>query len=106
MIDPATGWFEMRECPDKEAITIANLVEQTWLTRYPWPNMITFDKGKEFMGEFAKMVETDYGIKRKGVTVCNSRSNGIIERVHKTIGNILRTFDLDALEERDPLQES
>ena len=35
MIDPATSWFKMRECPDKEAIIIANLVEQTWLTRYP-----------------------------------------------------------------------
>ena len=32
MIDPATGWFEIKECPDKEAITIANLVEQVWLT--------------------------------------------------------------------------
>jgi hypothetical protein len=53
MIDPATGWFEMREIPNKEAITITNLVEQTWLTRYPWPNQIVFDRGKEFMGEFA-----------------------------------------------------
>jgi hypothetical protein len=33
MIDPATGWFEMREIPNKEAFTIASLVEQTWLTR-------------------------------------------------------------------------
>jgi hypothetical protein len=40
MIDPATGWFEMREIPNKEAITIANLVEQTWFTRYPWPSQV------------------------------------------------------------------
>ena len=32
MIDPATGWFEMKEIPNKEAITIANIVEQTWFT--------------------------------------------------------------------------
>lgn len=32
MIDPATGWFEMKTIPDKRADTIANLVEQTWLT--------------------------------------------------------------------------
>ena len=28
MIDPATGWFEIIEYPDKRSITIANLVEQ------------------------------------------------------------------------------
>ena len=37
MIDPATGWFEMKNVTDKEAITVAAAVEQTWLTRYPWP---------------------------------------------------------------------
>jgi len=34
MTDPATGWFEIKELKDKEAISIANLVEQTWLTKY------------------------------------------------------------------------
>ena len=29
MIDPATGWFEMREIKDKTVITVANVVEQT-----------------------------------------------------------------------------
>jgi hypothetical protein len=88
MIDPATGWFEMREIPNKEAITIANLVEQTWFTRYPWPSQVIFDRGKEFMGEFAKMVQRDYGIKRKPITTRNPQANSIIERVHQTIGNI------------------
>jgi hypothetical protein len=62
MIDQATGWFKMQEIPNKKAFTIASLVKQTWLTRYPWPNQIIFDRGKEFMGEFACMVEKDYGI--------------------------------------------
>jgi hypothetical protein len=29
IIDPATGWFEMRKIPNKEAITVANLIEQS-----------------------------------------------------------------------------
>ena len=37
MIDPATGWFEMKEIKNKEAINVANIVEQTWLSRYPIP---------------------------------------------------------------------
>jgi transposase InsO family protein len=102
MIDPATGWFEIRELKNKEAINVANIVEQAWLTRYPWPVEITYDKGTEFMGEFAKMIEHDYGIQRRGATVRNPQANAIIERLHQTLGNILRTFqvqDLDLTEE-------
>ena len=29
MIDPATGWFEIKQIPDKEAHTIAEVVEHT-----------------------------------------------------------------------------
>jgi Integrase zinc binding domain len=29
MIDPATGWFEMKQINDKEATTVANIVETT-----------------------------------------------------------------------------
>ena len=57
MIDPATGWFEMKQLPNKEAITVANIVEQQWLTRYPWPQLITYDKGTEFLAEFKEMIQ-------------------------------------------------
>jgi len=94
MIDPATGWIEIREIKNKDASNIANLVEQTWLTRYPWPMELTYDRGTEFMGEFALMIEEDYGIKRKGTTVRNPQANSILERVHQTFGNIIRTFEV------------
>jgi RNase H-like domain found in reverse transcriptase/Integrase zinc binding domain/Reverse transcriptase (RNA-dependent DNA polymerase) len=104
MIDPATGWFEMKQIENKEATTIANKVETTWLTRYPWPTMITYDQGTEFMAEFAAMVKNDYGIKPKGITKRNPQANAIIERIHQTIGNIIRTFEVqdNYLDEDDP----
>ena len=90
--------------PDKQAITVDNLVEQTWLTRYPWPTTMTFDKGKEFMGEFALMISNDYGITKHGATVRNPQANAIIERIHQTIGNIIRTFQMHSTspDERNP----
>jgi len=94
MIDPATGWIEIKEIKNKEAINIANIVEQAWLTRYPWPMELTYDRGTEFMGEFAKMIEDDYGIIRKGTTVRNPQANSVLERVHQTLGNIIRTFEV------------
>jgi transposase InsO family protein len=102
MIDPATSWLEIREIKNKEASTIANIVEQTWLTRYPKPQVLNFDRGSEFMAEFAEMITNDYGILRRGSTVRNPQSNAIIERVHQTIGNILRTFPKELLNEPNP----
>jgi transposase InsO family protein len=102
MIDPATGWIEIKEINNKQADTIANVVEQVWLTRYPRPQVLNFDRGSEFMAEFAEMITNDYGIVRKGSTVRNPQSNAIIERVHQTIGNILRTFPREMLNGKDP----
>ena len=94
MIDPVTGWLEMRQIPNKRADTVSNIVEQAWLTRYPWPSQIVYDKGTEFMAEFADMVQNDYGIKKRGITTRNPQANAIIERVHQTLGNIVRTFEV------------
>ena len=49
MIDPTTGWFEVKEILDKEPGTVANAVEQAWLTRYPWPSIIVFNNETEFL---------------------------------------------------------
>ena len=43
MIDPATGWLEIAPIKEKRADNIANVVEQTWLTQYPWPVQITYN---------------------------------------------------------------
>ena len=61
-----------------------------------------FDRGTEFMAEFAKMCENDYGLKRKTITTRNPKSNAIIERIHQTIGNIIRTFDVSNIFNNDP----
>jgi hypothetical protein len=61
MIDPATGWFEVSKIYTKHAYNVATSVELAWLTRSPRPNIITYDKGTEFLAEFAKMIKNDYG---------------------------------------------
>jgi hypothetical protein len=92
MIDPVTGWLEIKEIPSKKAFAIAETVEQVWLTRYPKPQILNFDRGSKFMAEFAERITNDYGTVRKGSYVRNPQSNAIIKRVHQTIGNILRSF--------------
>ena len=105
MIDPATGWFEIHEYEDKRSISVAEIVEQQWLMRYPWTTQITFDRGSEFIGqEFQHMIKHDYGIKDKPIMVCNPQANAIVEQVHQVIGNIIRTFELEKnyLDEDNP----
>ena len=38
MIDPATGWFNMAQIPNKTAVEIADITKKTWFTRYPLPH--------------------------------------------------------------------
>ena len=105
MIDPATGWFELHQITDKRSDTCANVAEQEWFSRYPWPTQITYDRGNEFLGkEFQEMVKKEYGVKGKHTTVKNPQVNAIVECVHQTIGNMIRTFELEDnyLDEDDP----
>ena len=104
MIDPATGWFELKTTEGKTAIEVANIVEQTWLSRYPWPQEIVYDRGSEFMAEFATMISDDYGITKRPITVRNPQANSMIERIHQTLGNIIRTFELH--EDAEATQET
>ena len=46
----------------KTAAEIADITEKTLFTRYPLPQRIVFDRGTEFMAEFAKMCHNDYGL--------------------------------------------
>ena len=44
MINSVTGWFEITQYNDKIVISIVNLVETIWLSRYPRPTEITYDQ--------------------------------------------------------------
>ena len=49
MIDHVTGWFKIAQYDDKRAISIADLVETMWPSRYPRTIEITYDQGKNLL---------------------------------------------------------
>ena len=102
MIDPATGWFKMAQIPDKKAAEIADISKKTWFSSYPLPQRIVFDRGTEFMAEFAKMCHNDYGLKMKPITTRKPQYNAIIKRIHQTIRNIICTFDVSNIVNNNP----
>ena len=66
MIDPATGWFKIQQYDDKQSITVANIIEQEWFSRYPWPTQVTLTEVVDLLdNDFQKMIKEDYGGKAK-----------------------------------------
>ena len=92
MIDPATGWIEIRTVPSAGADLVSNIVELEWLTRYLLPSKVIVDCGNEFLAVCKTKIQADYSITVKPITSRNPHTNSILERVHQTIGNIISTF--------------
>lgn len=103
MIDPATGWFEVKEVAEATADCVSAAFDDAWLSRYPRPEYLGFDGGSEFKKEFQQLL-TNYNLKPKPSTPYNPQANGIIERVHQVLNNCLRTFELQKqnLNKQDP----
>jgi hypothetical protein len=103
MIDPATGWFEIAEAKERTAEHVAKVFDNAWLSRYPRPQYIGFDNGGENKGLVREMVE-NYGQRMKPTSTHNPQSNGIIERVHAVINDMLRTHKIEEtdVDETDP----
>ena len=62
-----------------------NLVETTWITRYPRPIEIMYVQGSEFIShELRKyLIEIEYRITAKPSTSKNPTSNAILEQIHQ-----------------------
>ena len=48
------------------------------------------------------MCVNDYGIKRKVISTRNPQANAIVERAHQTLGNLIRSFQLQDKPYYDP----
>ena len=99
MIDPVTSWIEICVIPEKDMSSdkISTLFHDAWLSRYPRPVRVTYDNGSEFKKYFQALCN-EYGLNKRPTTVKNPQANGIIERVHQVINNMIRCFELDKLD--------
>ena len=69
MIDPATGWIEIRSMPEAIANLVANQVELAWLTRYPLPHKSTVYSGSKLLVELKIMMANDNRISCRHIMV-------------------------------------
>ena len=54
------------------------------------------------MAEFTNMCQNEYGLKSKAITTKNPQSNAIVKLVHQTIGDIICTFGVSNIVNKDP----
>ena len=91
-IDTVTNLVELIRIDNKESNTVARKFAQCWLTRYPWPQRCVHDPGTEFTGpEFQTLLQNCH-IRDVCTTAKNPQSNAVCERMHQTVGNVLRTL--------------
>jgi hypothetical protein len=91
-IDTVTNLKELSRVADKTSETIARKYAQCWLSRYPWPQRCVHDPGTEFVGpEFQTLLENCH-IKDVCTSAKNPQANAVCERMHQTVGNVLRTL--------------
>ena len=105
MIDPFTSWPEIIPVYTKQAPYIRDSILQQWLRRYPRPSRIIFDQGTEFDNAWLYALCKRWNIKPEPITVKNPRANAIIERLHRTLGDMLRCQLVRKHDNDDPISD-
>eukprot|EP00804_Cyclotella_cryptica_P018077 CCRYP_017618-RF/>CCRYP_017618-RF protein AED:0.32 eAED:0.31 QI:0/0/0/1/0/0/2/0/448 len=83
---------ELIRIDNKTAKHIRDKFTQCWLCRYPRPMRCVHDKGGEFIGSSFQWLLELFSIKDVCSTSKNPQSNAVCERMHQTVGNVLRTL--------------
>ena len=96
-IDRFTRWIEA--CPITGITTeeVASALISTWISRFGVPLELVTDRGKQFESELFHHLARTMGFMRLRTTAYNPKSNGLIERQHRTLKNILRSHKTDWL---------
>ena len=91
-IDITTNLLEIEPIVTQTAAECARAFENGWLSRYPRPLRVIHDQGSEFIGSAFQDLLRRAGIKSVPTTARNPQGNSVIEAVHKSVGQVLRTL--------------
>jgi hypothetical protein len=92
VIDTVTTLVKLIRIDDKRSKTVARNFAQCWLSRYPWPQHCAHDPGTEFTGPEFQMLLQNCHIRDVCTIAKKPQSNAVWERMHQTVGNVLRTL--------------
>jgi len=92
IIDICTTLSEVTRIEEATSPHVAMKFENEWLSRYPKPVVCIHDPGREFVGMTFQTMIIKNGIQPQPTTVKNPQANAVCERMHSTIGDMLRSM--------------
>ena len=91
-IDTVTNLVELVRIDNKSSEHVTPKFAQLWLARYPRPERCVHDNGGEFVGHKFQTLMQRCKIKDVTTTAKNPQANALCERIHQTVGNVLRVL--------------
>ena len=87
VIDYFTKWPgpEVFAIPNQEAVTVANVVVDRWVSRYGVPMELHSDQGRNFDSQLFREMCRVLGIHKTRTTPLHPQSDGMVERFNRTI---------------------
>ncbi|KAG0420322.1 Transposon Tf2-9 polyprotein, partial [Dictyocoela roeselum] len=89
-VDLFSRYCELGVVFDINSETICTKIEKIWLKKHPAPKTCLTDNGRQFTSNNFKNLMKKYGIKHVTSAPYNPTGNGVVERINKEIGIVLR----------------
>ena len=88
-VDPVTNLVKIIRIQNKTSNYAAQQFENCWLSQYPSPNRCVYDNGGKFCGNEFQQMLVKHLVEPSDTTVKNPQANGICERMHWSVADIL-----------------
>ena len=88
-VDHFTKWVEIRALEQNDAQSIAQFFYEDVICQHGVPEILSTDQGTEFINELLAVLTNTYHIHHIRTTAYHPQGNGQVERVNKTIKDIL-----------------
>ena len=87
--DHFTKWYEAIPLPDQTAVTTANALVDHWISRFGCPHSLHSDQGRNFESKLFEQLMQLLEMDKNRTTPFHPQSNAVIERMNKTLQNML-----------------
>ena len=90
--DYFTKLTELYAMPDMKAETVADIIFRAWIKRYGCPIEIHSDQGRQYESDVFKETCQLLEINKTRTTPFHPRSDGMIERINRTVNDMLSKY--------------